>query len=62
MIKADFCLLFSVYFVGVGSGVIVLNNLAQIGVAQGAPDTTIYLFFFGFGNFLGHLGGGVVCQ
>ncbi|XP_044462897.1 uncharacterized protein LOC123193890 [Mangifera indica] len=33
VIKADFWLLFFVYFVRVGSGVIVLNDLAQIGVA-----------------------------
>lgn len=62
IIKADFWLLFFVYFVGVGSGVTVLNNLAQIGSAQGLPDTTILLSLFSFGNFLGRLGGGVVSE
>ncbi|XP_062078235.1 protein NUCLEAR FUSION DEFECTIVE 4-like [Humulus lupulus] len=62
IVKADFWLLFFVYFVGVGSGVTVLNNLAQIGSAQGLPDTTILLSLFSFGNFLGRLGGGVVSE
>ena len=47
IIKADFWLLFLVYFAGVGSGVTVLNNLAQIGIAQGVQNTTI-LFSFQF--------------
>ncbi|KAK8525078.1 hypothetical protein V6N12_029923 [Hibiscus sabdariffa] len=40
-IKADFWLLWFVYFLGVGSGVTVTNNLAQIGIAFGIDDTTI---------------------
>ncbi|RZC69541.1 hypothetical protein C5167_032728 [Papaver somniferum] len=51
-----------VYFLGVGSGVTVLNNLAQIGIAQGTSDTAILLSIFSFGNFLGRLGGGVVSE
>ncbi|KAK4781259.1 hypothetical protein SAY87_017365 [Trapa incisa] len=62
LIKADFWLLFLVYFIGVGSGVTVLNNLAQIGIAQGAHDTTILLSLFSFGNFVGRLGGGLVSE
>ncbi|KAK9100517.1 hypothetical protein Scep_023947 [Stephania cephalantha] len=60
--KADFWLLFLVYFVGVGTGVTVLNNLAQIGVAAGAHDTTILLSLFSFCNFLGRLSGGAVSE
>lgn len=62
IVKADFWLLFFVYFVGVGSGVTVLNNLAQIGIAQGVTNTTILLSLFSFGNFVGRLGGGVVSE
>ncbi|KAI4376706.1 hypothetical protein MLD38_014439 [Melastoma candidum] len=62
IVKADFWLLFLVYFVGVGSGVTVLNNMAQIGIAQGAHDTTLLLSFFSFGNFVGRLGGGVLSE
>lgn len=62
LVKADFWLLFLVYFVGVGSGVTVLNNLAQIGIAQGVQNTTILLCIFSFGNFVGRLGGGVISE
>lgn len=62
LVKADFWLLFLVFFVGVGSGVTVLNNLAQIGVAQGVQDTTILMSLFSFCNFVGRLGGGVVSE
>ncbi|KAK3003065.1 hypothetical protein RJ639_018809 [Escallonia herrerae] len=62
LVKADFWLLFLVYFVGVGSGVTVLNNLAQIGIAQGVQDTTILLSLFSFCNFVGRLGGGAVSE
>ena len=62
VIKADFWLLFLVYFVGVGSGVTVLNNLAQIGIAQGVHETKILVSLFSFCNFAGRLGGGVVSE
>lgn len=62
VIKADFWLLFMVYFLGVGSGVTVLNNLAQIGIALGVNHTTILLSLFSFCNFVGRLGGGVVSE
>lgn len=62
LIKADFWLLFLVFFVGVGTGVTVLNNMAQIGIAVGVHDTTILMSLFSFGNFVGRLGGGVVSE
>ncbi|XP_062008047.1 protein NUCLEAR FUSION DEFECTIVE 4 isoform X1 [Rosa rugosa] len=61
-IKADFWLLWFVYFLGVGSGVTVLNNLSQIGVALGSDETTILLSLFSFCNFVGRLGSGVVSE
>lgn len=62
LVKADFWLLFVVYFLGVGSGVTVLNNLAQIGIAVGVNDTTIMLSVFSFCNFIGRLGGGGISE
>lgn len=62
LIKADFWLLWLVYFLGVGSGITVLNNLAQIGYALGQSDTTLLLSIFAFCNFVGRLGGGVVSE
>ncbi|XP_077238003.1 major facilitator superfamily protein [Tasmannia lanceolata] len=61
-IKADFWLLFMVYFLGVGSGVTVLNNLAQIGIAEGVNDTTVLLSLFSFCNFVGRLGAGAISE
>ncbi|KAJ9189974.1 hypothetical protein P3X46_001215 [Hevea brasiliensis] len=62
LIKADFWLLWLVYFLGVGSGVTILNNLAQIGIAYGLDDTTILLAVFSFCNFVGRLGSGAVSE
>ncbi|XAR50512.1 hypothetical protein NMG60_11004856 [Bertholletia excelsa] len=62
VVKADFWLLWVVYFLGVGSGVTVLNNLAQIGVSLGEDDATILLTIFSFCNFLGRLGAGAVSE
>ncbi|CAK8563507.1 unnamed protein product [Lathyrus sativus] len=62
LVKADFWLLFFVYFAGVGTGVTVINNLAQVGAAQGVEDITILLSVFSFFNFVGRLGGGVVSE
>ncbi|KAJ8755124.1 hypothetical protein K2173_018922 [Erythroxylum novogranatense] len=61
-IKADFWLLWAIYFLGVGSGVTFLNNLSQVGVAFGLSDTTILLAIFSFFNFVGRLGSGVVSE
>ncbi|KAI9117472.1 hypothetical protein K1719_011638 [Acacia pycnantha] len=46
----------------VRTGVTVVNNLAQIGIAQGVENTTILLSIFGFCNFVGRLGGGIVSE
>ncbi|KAL3819166.1 hypothetical protein ACJIZ3_005071 [Penstemon smallii] len=62
IVKADFWLLWIVYFVGVGTGITVVNNLAQIGVSLGVNDTTTLLSLFSFCNFLGRLGSGVISE
>lgn len=62
LIKADFWLLWVVYFLGVGTGVTVLNNLAQIGYAQLEDDTTVLLSLFSICNFLGRMGGGAISE
>lgn len=62
VVKADFWLLFMSYFLAVGSGVTVLNNLAQIGISSGINDTTVLLSLFSFSNFFGRLVGGIVSE
>ncbi|KAI9126047.1 hypothetical protein K1719_003465 [Acacia pycnantha] len=59
---ADFWLLFLVFIVGIGSGVTVLNNLTQIGIAQVVEDTTILLSISSFCNFVGRLSGGFASE
>ncbi|CAK8535632.1 unnamed protein product [Lathyrus sativus] len=62
IVKADFWLLWFAYSLGVGSGITVLNNLAQIGTSLGVEDTTILLSVFSFCNFIGRLGAGAVSE
>ncbi|KAJ0256698.1 hypothetical protein HA466_0096160 [Hirschfeldia incana] len=61
-VKADFWLLWFAYFLGMGSGVTVSNNLAQIGFAFGIKDTTILLCLFSFFNFIGRLASGAISE
>ncbi|KAF3338899.1 Protein NUCLEAR FUSION DEFECTIVE 4 [Carex littledalei] len=62
LVKADFWLLFVVFFIGVGSGVTVMNNLAQIATAAKNNGTTILVCLFSLGNFFGRLAGGAVSE
>ncbi|KAI3686287.1 hypothetical protein L1987_79961 [Smallanthus sonchifolius] len=62
VVKADFWLLWTTYFLGIGSGVTVLNNLAQVAGSVGFKDTSTLMSLFSFCNFLGRLGGGAVSE
>lgn len=62
LVKADFWLLFFTFFCGVGSGVTVINNLGQIGEAQGYYNINIFISLFSIANFLGRLGGGSLSE
>ncbi|KAL8215803.1 hypothetical protein R6Q57_022640 [Mikania cordata] len=62
IVKVDFWLLWTAYFLGIGSGVTVLNNLAQIAGSLGFKDTSTLMSLFSFCNFLGRLGGGAISE
>ncbi|PKA59167.1 hypothetical protein AXF42_Ash001260 [Apostasia shenzhenica] len=62
LIKADFWLLFFIFFLSIGSGITMFNNLAQIGIAAGVDDATMLVCLFSFCNFVGRLGGGSVSE
>ncbi|CAM6083524.1 unnamed protein product [Calypogeia fissa] len=62
LVKADFWLLFFSYFCGVGTGITVINNLGQIGQAQGYSDVSIFVSLFAVMNFLGRLGAGALSE
>jgi hypothetical protein len=58
LVKVDFWLLFLTFFCGVGTRVTVINNLGQIGEAQGYYNVNIFVSLISSANFLGCLGGG----
>ena len=60
--KADFWLLFFTFFCGVGTGVTVINNLGQIGEAQGYYSVNIFVSLISIANFLGRVGGGCLSE
>jgi hypothetical protein len=62
IVKADFWLLFFTFFCGVGTGVTALNNLGQIGEAQGYAKVDIFVSLISIANFLGRLGGGSLSE
>ncbi|XP_023525491.1 protein NUCLEAR FUSION DEFECTIVE 4-like [Cucurbita pepo subsp. pepo] len=62
VIKADFWLLWFSYFLGVGPGITILNNLSQIGISLGVNDSTLLLALFSLCNFIGRLGSGVISE
>ncbi|CAM6018265.1 unnamed protein product [Sphagnum balticum] len=62
LVKADFWLLFFTFFCGVGTGVTALNNLGQIGEAQGYFNVDIFVSLISIANFLGRLGGGSLSE
>lgn len=62
LVKADFWLLFFTFFCGVGTGVTAINNLGQIGEAQGYSNVTIFVSLISIWNFLGRLGGGALSE
>jgi len=62
LVKADFWILFLTFFCGVGTGVTVINNLGQIGEAQGFYNVNIFVSLISIANFLGRLGGGSLSE
>eukprot|EP00850_Spirogloea_muscicola_P000889 SM000003S11134 [mRNA] locus=s3:1172629:1176558:- [translate_table: standard] len=62
VVKADFWLLFFGCVCGCGSGMTAINNLAQIGQAQGYTTVNIFVSMVSIWNFLGRLGAGYLSE
>eukprot|EP00850_Spirogloea_muscicola_P021809 SM000262S09888 [mRNA] locus=s262:136193:140130:- [translate_table: standard] len=62
VVKADFWLLFLGCVCGCGSGMTAINNLAQIGQAQGYTTVNIFVSMVSIWNFLGRLGAGYLSE
>ncbi|GJP39792.1 hypothetical protein CLOM_g24133 [Closterium sp. NIES-68] len=54
-VKADFWLLFVSFLCGTGSGLTAINNLAQMGTAQGYSSVRVFLSLLSVSNFVGRL-------
>ncbi|KAI5078263.1 hypothetical protein GOP47_0005934 [Adiantum capillus-veneris] len=62
LIKADYWLLFLTFFCGVGSAITAMDNLSQLGQAQGYTDVSIFVLLSCIWGFLGRLGGGFLSE
>ncbi|CAM6035982.1 unnamed protein product [Sphagnum compactum] len=58
----DFWLLFFTFLCGVGTGITAINNLAQIGQAQGYSDVSLFISFISIWGFFGRIGAGAISE
>lgn len=58
LVKADFWLLFAILICGAGSGLTAIDNLAQIGEAQGFASAHVFVSLVSIWSFLGRIGAG----
>eukprot|EP00897_Mesotaenium_endlicherianum_P004695 jgi/Mesen1/4253/ME000022S03537 len=62
LVKADYWLLFFSVLCGASTGLTAVNNLAQMGQAQGFKDMEIPVALVSIWNFMGRVGGGFVSE
>ncbi|XP_024524763.1 protein NUCLEAR FUSION DEFECTIVE 4-like [Selaginella moellendorffii] len=60
--KADFLLMFGILFCGCGSGLTAIDNLGQMGQAQGYSNAHMFVSMISIWNFLGRVSGGFVSE
>ncbi|XP_050366035.1 protein NUCLEAR FUSION DEFECTIVE 4-like [Argentina anserina] len=58
----DFWVLFVSFLCGVGTGLAVMNNLGQIGLALGYVDVSIFVSLTSIWGFFGRIGSGMVSE
>ncbi|XVF45509.1 hypothetical protein PTKIN_Ptkin02bG0212300 [Pterospermum kingtungense] len=58
----DFWLLFVSFLCGVGTGMAVMNNMAQIGLALGHADVSMFVSLISIWGFFGRIGSGSVSE
>ncbi|KAJ9132707.1 hypothetical protein P3X46_033545 [Hevea brasiliensis] len=62
MMKLDFWILFISFLCGVGTGLAVMNNMGQIGLALGYADVSIFVSLTSIWGFFGRIGSGSVSE
>jgi hypothetical protein len=56
----EFWLLFFTFLCGIGTGITAINNLGQIGEAQGFSDVSIFISLVSIWGFFGRIGAGAI--
>ncbi|GLJ55062.1 hypothetical protein SUGI_1181830 [Cryptomeria japonica] len=62
MQKFDFWLLFLAFLCGVGTGMAVINNMGQIGLAMGYVDVSVFVSLISIWGFFGRIGAGSISE
>ncbi|XP_024521553.1 protein NUCLEAR FUSION DEFECTIVE 4 [Selaginella moellendorffii] len=62
LMKADFLLMVGILFCGCGSGLTAIDNLGQMGQAQGYENAHMFVSMISIWNFLGRVAGGFVSE
>lgn len=62
MQKFDFWLLFFAFLCGVGTGMAVINNMGQIGLAMGFIDVSMFVSLISIWGFFGRIGAGTISE
>lgn len=60
--KFDFWLLFFAFLCGVGTGMAVINNMGQIGLAMGFVDVSMFVSLISIWGFFGRIGAGSISE
>lgn len=62
LVSLDFWLLFASFLMGVGTGLAVMNNLGQMGVAMGYSDVSIFVSMTSIWGFFGRIASGTISE
>lgn len=60
--KVDFWILFISFLCGVGTGLVVMNNMGQMGPAMGYRDVSIFVSMISIWGFFGRIGSGSISE
>jgi len=60
--SVDFWILFVSFLCGVGTGLAVMNNMGQIGLALGYPDVSLFVSLTSIFGFFGRIISGTVSE
>ncbi|MQL98266.1 hypothetical protein Taro_030971 [Colocasia esculenta] len=58
----DFWVLFVSFLCGVGTGLAVMNNMGQMGLAMGYADVSIFVSMISIWGFFGRIGSGIISE